>query len=260
MSLHCHDIVTKPLLLQGELRSMLGHVEPNRFKAQACRGFSMVEVLAAVAIAVLLMALLVPAFSGLSKAGSRKSAVIKVLNFSEFARVSALSNSGSVYLGFANKDFPAPDTDEFAYKRMILFRDRSEQLDGPAGPNPASFVHLGKWEALPQGISVFYDSTTPSAVGVGGHEVTIGTKDKFPSMPAGGTLMAIRWNSTGMIEVPSDPRAMQLMLYEGFFFNNQPNFTRNNDVQSSSAGLFDQIRFSRFSGRAELVVTTRPLP
>jgi len=214
--------------------------------------FSLVELLGAVSIAVLLLALIGPAFANMANAGKRRAAVIKVLNLMESARVTALSTSAKTYLGFADADFPDP---EQAYRQMILFRDHVEYLDGPQPAGSGHLVRvLGKWEHLPDGIAFYDDAQLNSIIGDDGHTVTISSKTGFPSMPNGGTLKAISWNSTGMIEDPADPAAMQLILFEGFYKDGQVSFTRNAWHQTTQAGLFDQIQLSRFSGRAQLVV------
>jgi len=213
-----------------------------------------VELLAAVAILLLLMALIGPAVAEMTQAGQRRAAVIKVLNLMESARITALSTSADTYLAFADETFP--DQDE-AFRKMILFRRGVPHLDGT--PDAANeYRIIGKWESLPDGVSFYDEEGLRSVVGDNGYTVSFTADSQFPGLPNGGELKAIRWNETGMIEEPSDPAAMQLLLYEGYYFNGQPNFTRNAERQQSPLGLFDQIQLSRFSGRAQLVVDAIP--
>jgi len=253
MSLHCHDIVTKPLLLQGEVRLMLCVVKPFHTNSRISRGFSLIEMLATVAIMALLTGLLVPTIGGLLDSGRRRSAIIKILNASEFARATALETGTNVFIGFATADFPASDSARgFPFTRFITFRTKNPSIDTTV--TASDYVLVTGWESLPSGIS--FGSVQRSALKASGqsNELTIAQSDGFPQMPDGGKLRVIRWDSLGMISQPTAGLDLMLYIYDGFFQNNQDNFTKR--AQNPGQTLFDQIIFSRFTGRGRVALTT----
>jgi len=212
--------------------------------APTVRAFTLVEMLAVMAIVTLILSFTVPALDGLVSVRGRKGAVNILMNAAEQARVSALESSSDVYIGFAGSEFPEKD---FSFTRFILFRKTTDQLDGNS---TARFVPLGKWTRLPEGISV--GSKNPSITYNGGNtggEVTIEPADNFPMITATTVLKTIKFNSTGMIETPSTS-FLKLYIYEGYFFEGQDNYTKRKAAQNSSGALFEIVSFSRMTGRA----------
>ncbi len=212
--------------------------------------FSLVELLAAVAIAVALLTLVAPIASDAMRFGARQGAVIKVLNLCDLARIEAISTSKTVYLGFADAQFPEEDS---RYRAMLLFKDYTSPVDGPPPANPPKFVPLGKWELLPEGMS--FRSQGASAINPtgGAHTVDVEPGEGIPGISAPMAIPVITWNSAGMISSPSQ-NALRLFLYEGFYQNGQDNFSRQASYFSkpSSDAPFDEIKFARFSGRARV--------
>ncbi|HVE16339.1 MAG TPA: prepilin-type N-terminal cleavage/methylation domain-containing protein, partial [Chthoniobacterales bacterium] len=82
------------------------------------KGFSLVELLAVIAIIALMFAMLGPALGSFGHTASRKGAVSIVMNTLEQARAAALEQNCSVNVLFWRRDFPDRDA-------IIVVRDAS---------------------------------------------------------------------------------------------------------------------------------------
>jgi len=217
-------------------------------------GFSLVELIAAVAIALLLMTLAAPVASDAMKSGARRAAAIELLNMCELARIEAISKARTVYLGFSNADFPIAQD---RYRSMILFYrfdpNRAPSPIGSSSSVASKYIPIGKWQTLPEGITIRSQGRSAVNLADGGAGVTIKASDQFPKIDNETVIPAIAWNSTGMITQPA-ASGLRLYLYEGYHLNGQDNFSRNRDFfeNSSSGAMFDEITFARFTGRARL--------
>jgi len=164
-----------------------------------------------------------------------------------------LESGRVVYMGFADRNFPDANVRrEFAYRQMIVFRERDQMLDGAGG---GRFVLLTGWQGLPNGIS--FASGFPSIVNLnqGGVGLEIDMADGIPRMPSGGTLPVIEWNEAGMIVQP-EPSALNLFLYEGFFLSELGTDQMTRPARGAGQDLWDQIRLGPFTGKGRLVVST----
>ncbi|MEX1118157.1 MAG: hypothetical protein WEB60_05115 [Terrimicrobiaceae bacterium] len=206
----------------------------------------MIELLVVVAMVVLMMSLLLPALSGWGSSAGRRGAVTMVMNTLEQARVAALESGQTVYVGFADEDFPTLD---MQYSAFLVFRDATEEEKAAGGPN---YVILKKWTRLPKNISFkrvansMVPQTTASTQfsGLGSSLPAALSDERFPH---------VAFTSSGSVQ--GGGLVPPLFIYEGYFANGQDNFTRNAAEQSSSAGLFEKITISRYTGRVQLDVT-----
>lgn len=205
-----------------------------RYKA----AFSLIELLSVVAIIVFMMAMLAPALSGFGTSGARKAAVTTLMNTFEQARIAALESGQTVYVGFADDNFPVED---MRYAAFLVFRDATDE-EKAAG----DYVILKPWTRLPKNISIkrVANSLVPLT---GGKTDFPGLATLLPSSKSDSSFPALAFTSSGMIEGggPVPP----LFLYEGFFANGQDNFTRGANE------LFEKISFSRYTGRAQLDIS-----
>jgi len=192
-------------------------------------------------IVVILAAVSAPSLMQISNSAGRKGAVNVLLNAFEQARVAALTSGENTYVALADENFPNPG---LRFRAFIIFRDASADE-----PGTGDYVVLTKWETLPRNISI---KSEPNSL-VEGYDLTL-TDSSIPNYNAGELLPCLVFNSAGAIQQPANPDKLQLFIYEGFFANNQDNFTR--DAQSSAGALFERIRFSRFTGRAQLDIST----
>lgn len=212
-------------------------------------GFSLIELLVVVAIIALMMSLLLPALSGWGSSAGRRGAVTMVMNTLEQARVAALESGQTVYVGFANENHPV---DEMIYSSFLVFRDATEEELQKSSVQ--KYVILKKWTSLPKNIAFKSEfpgnnlSVIQSSTSVAGLNQALPSRTQLttPEM-----LPVIKFNSSGAVEGDGKP----IFLYEGYYANNQDNFTRNAAEQDSSAGLFEKITISRFTGRVQLDVT-----
>lgn len=215
----------------------------SRYTSNTCSsGFSLLEMLTVIVIISILAAVSAPSLMQISNSAARKGAVNVLLNAFEQARVAALTSGTNTYVGFADENFP---NSAMRYRAFIIFRNA--QTDDPA--SAGNYIPLTKWEPLPQKISI---KTEPNSL-VEGYQLPL-TDNSIPYYGNGATLPCLVFNSTGAIQQPADSDKLQLFIYEGFFANGQDNFTRN--AQTSSGALFERITFSRFTGRAQLDITT----
>ncbi|HEX8371375.1 MAG TPA: prepilin-type N-terminal cleavage/methylation domain-containing protein [Chthoniobacterales bacterium] len=224
-----------------------GPIKNCQFQA----GFTLVELLAVVAILLLMLGMTLPAINDVLGSKGRKGAVNILLNTFEQARVAALEQSTNVYVGFADGKIPMRSRGEqnegFPYTRFIVFREYNPSLD-PASANPPKYVALTKWLALPKGISFKSGAGTVASDASGG-TVALTSSDKFPSITAEYAMPVVQFTNTGMIQMPS--ANLRLFLYEGFWSGSSDVFTRANN-----GNLFEKITFARFTGRAQVEITS----
>jgi prepilin-type N-terminal cleavage/methylation domain-containing protein len=218
-------------------------------KSKICRGFTLIELLVVVTIIVVLSALSLPSLTGIAGSTGRKGAVNVLLNTFEQARAVALENSVNTYIGFADANFP---DESLRYRAFIVFRDRTEDDVPAAGAIGATdYVALTKWETLPRTISIKSEAQSV----VGDFYLTLGDTS-LPRVPTGTTIPVLAYNSTGAIQSGHTSAKLRLFIYEGYYLNNQDNFSRQKGFHESGSALFERITFSRFTGRAQLDVTT----
>ena len=241
------------LLVHGVLsRNIRGvHLWPEMVSLESRRrvaGFSLVELLLVMAILVAMLSLAGPAIDRIAGVAGRSGAVNVLMNTFEQARVAALESATDVYVVFADRNHP--DTDK-RYRAFIVMRKYDPELD-PALPPGTKYVALTKWQFLPKGISFrrvpssLVNSDNMTSLDLVGSGATFIGKGTLPA-----TLPYVQFTSTGIIGQPTDSNHLQVFIYEGFFDG-------SNDVATRKSGgnLLEQISFSRFTGRAQLEVTT----
>jgi Tfp pilus assembly protein FimT len=212
-------------------------------------------MLAVMGIMLIMLGLILPAINDALGSKGRKGAVNILLNTFEQARVAALEQSTNVYVGFADKSFPSSSaTQGFAYTRFIVFRDRIDDIDGATAPN---YIPLTKWQTLPKGVA-FKSGKSTVVDGINGGVIAITATDKFPSLSNQSYNMPVlKFNNTGVISTPSSGN-LWVFIYEGFYSGGASGadfFTRSRG-QGENSGLFERISFARYTGRAQLDITS----
>lgn len=143
-------------------------------------GFTLLEVLVAVALIAVMSTLLVPSMRGLMGIAGPRGGVNTVASAVEQARLSALESGVDGYVGFP-EDLPGGDD---PYSAVIVFREAREDEDG-------SYVAVSRWMRLPRGIFV-------DASGLSGSVSADGALPKLDSAPAG-QLRVLRFDRFGKL-------------------------------------------------------------
>ena len=104
--------------------------------------FTLIELLVVVAIIAVLSALITPAVQGLMGTSGRRGALNTVTAVLEQARLSAVENGTTAYVGFPTN--AANKTNGFSH--LIVFRDARP---GDTNANP---VAVTRWQRLPNGV------------------------------------------------------------------------------------------------------------
>jgi prepilin-type N-terminal cleavage/methylation domain-containing protein len=227
---------------EGSLFLRGGRAACPRFRRRSRlqSGFSLLEVLLVSALIVLMAGLFYSSISSLSSSAGRRGAVNVLMNTLEHARISALESGQTVYVGFADGDFPIED---MRYKAFLVFRETSDE-ERVAGAE--DYLVLRKWRRLPGNVAL--KRVMGSIVPKSGGQTFSGLNDLLPNGQQDETFPSVAFNSSGAVAGGSNP--MELFLYEGHFAGGQ-------DIQTQQSGdLFEKITLSRYTGRAQFNVTT----
>jgi prepilin-type N-terminal cleavage/methylation domain-containing protein len=202
-------------------------------------GFSVIELLTVSAVLALMAALLYSALSGFSSSAGRRGAVNILLNTLEQSRIAALESGQTVYVGFADGDFP---DEEMRYASFLVFRETSDE---ERASGAGKYIVLMKWTKLPKNVA--FKRVTSSLIPDSGGQTFPGLNAVLPAGQRDETFPSLAFNGSGAVDGGSSP--IQLFLYEGYYANQQ-------DIQTRRGGdLFEKISLSRYTGRAQLDVT-----
>jgi len=216
-------------------------MKPTSSSAHCFRAFSLVEMLAVIAIISVMTALLVPALSQNNSAG-RRGAVNTVMNTLEQARVAALEGGRTVYVLFWQRTAPEQDA--------IMVLRETESGTG-------NYDQLTKWIKLPKNM-LLHTPSVGSGTSILSQSAPFGdfTPNRAPAFNvSSGTVKVMSFSSFGGVSYPSNNRL--LILAEGFRpsgSSDMGNITPTSQVNQGS-GLYEIISIAKYTGRPQLDVT-----
>ena len=198
-------------------------------------GFSLIELLAVIAIMSVLMALAAPTISGFSSTAGRRGSVNVLMNGFEQARAEALEKSANI-LVVMRRD-PKGVQDSF----MVVRDDRS--ADRP--PGAPEFVPLSRWQKLSQSV-LFYQA--PGSLIISGAVTALPSlASSLPGSVSAGELFAVGFNKHGQVSFPSGGSDLYVYLAEA-----HRNGTTTASAKGASMNITERLSFRRYTGRAQL--------
>ena len=196
--------------------------------------FSLIELLVVIGIIAIMLVVLAPAVTSLSKSSGRKSAVSNVMNALEQARSLAVTSGYATYVVFADQSMPA----DYRCRALIVFQDTENFTQKP----------VTNWRFLPTGIA-FRPSkglvTPPSG------SASLKFSCPGPMGPTPRALPYVKFDPTGMVSTPSDPNMLFVDIFAGAVDGaGRTNYT--DDAQRNSQ-KFDAVVLGRLTGRVRYV-------
>lgn len=214
-------------------------MKTNPVKSYSANGFSLIELLAVMAIITLMISLMAPAISGFSSTAGRRGAVNTIMNTLEQSRVSAVESSRPVYVVFWRRVFPEQDA-------MMVLRE-TETGSG-------NYEQLTRWIKLPKGILLHQPTVGQSVLSVDPSAVFSQSRMPFPpTLASGESINALIFNETGGVSFPTAKANRKLIVSEGVRGNGGTEALISGKKQS--AGGFEIISLSRYTGRSQLDVS-----
>jgi len=215
--------------------------------------FSLVELLTVMALIVVMIALVAPAVSSLSKSNRLSTAGRLVSNLLTTSRSEAINQATRVQFRVVTRWISGGTADATqAYRKCSAWKwDRS--LSTPA------FVQISKWEILPEGI-IFDNGANPAGTFVNAPTTNFQWGKPFLNGSLNNTLSGqtsgsatfdcayVEFQPTGATGFPVADQFVDLLLTEGFLENGQITHTRKdqpNWCQIQVTSLTGRIKVSR---------------
>jgi len=204
--------------------------------------FSLVELLAVVAIISIMLAFIAPAIGNFGSTAGRKGAVNILMNTMEQARVAALESGRNVYIVFIQREFPDRDA-------IVVLRD--PEPDAPAG---TAYEQLTRFIQIPKGVLLY----SGKAKSILNQSLPVGFNSaQIPGVVPSGTISVLQFNGHGGIEFPTKKFELMLIVSEGV--RGLPDETAAVIAgKKEQFGGFEIISLRRFTGRASLEVSSLP--
>jgi prepilin-type N-terminal cleavage/methylation domain-containing protein len=216
-------------------------------------GFTLLELLVVMAIIVLLLAMVVPAVTSLSKSNGRKAAIANLLGGIEQARAQAIADTQATYVVFATFGIGTSQAilDRYNYKSYAIFEDDSA--------NPGAVKQLTPWRTLPTGVSLranqgsgfaITNLVTPAALPAPTPSFSF-----TPNSSSSPTFYLIKFNTAGELDTPA--ANVVLGLFEGFVSSGNETFTCAKD-KNGNPFASEYLSIAEHTGRAEPTATPTP--
>jgi type II secretory pathway pseudopilin PulG len=231
-------------------------IQPNRSSKRAAhdaRGaFSLVELIAVIAIIVIMTGLLVPAVKSFTSTAGRKGAVNILMNTFEQARTAALESGANVYVVLWKRQFPDKDC-------LIVMREATEwdpQMKGKPVPDDdkITLIPISRYLPMPEGVLLFdgKGKNVFKAASLDGDLLSQLPKTKDEA-PKSSEIGYVQFSPNGTIQHPSDSKDCKLFISEGV--RGAGGTEALIGSRKEKHGGFEVISFRRFTGRASVDVS-----
>ncbi|MBW8863811.1 MAG: type II secretion system protein [Verrucomicrobia bacterium] len=226
--------------------SVISPKNPKATHPHPRAGFTLIELIAVMAIIAIMLALLAPAAGNFRSTAGRNGAVNILMNTLEQARVAALESGRTVYVVFHRRIFPEQD-------EILVLRDPDPDAGG------AKYEQLTKWIKLPKGVllhNIEGKSVDILSASLPGTAVFDPAKmPQQPKLESGENLNILTFNGYGSVSFPA-PASPQLMLIVSEGVRGAGGTEAIISTNKEKAGGYEIISFRRYTGRASLEVTT----
>jgi len=204
-------------------------------------GYTLVELLAVMAVMVILMGLSVAAMLGFRTPGLRQAAISQLMATFDEARMSAIEKGVKVYVGFADGQFP---NKERRLRSYILYREYTgaerEEMAG-SQPSAGTVRPLTKWRELPRG---FYLDPVAQASLLANADARV-TPAGLPGDAA--EIYAIGFNRLGQVVTPQGATPLVAVTEARY----EPETGKLTRLEAEDENQF-MIQINRLTGRVQL--------
>ena len=204
-------------------------------------GFTLLEILVVIGIIAIMMVLIVPAVTSLSKSNGRKAAIANLLGGIEQARAEAIKSGQATYVVFPTfASGTQPTLDRYNYRSYAIFEDDAA--------NPGNVKQLTAWKSFPIGVALRAAGT--AALSNLTDPATLGVAFSFAPDPSAAPLKCFKFNSNGEVQAPAGN--VLLGIFEGYVNGSEVATTKDG---SGNPSAVEYLRVSQFTGRAEPTAT-----